>query len=661
MELFTTNGPMNIPTSDIKPESDESVQNDCIIDDFKELSPPISRRTLSTPQSMTYNALRCKPKSRDLSSHKVMSLYRLLVLELNLPGPRSVKTQTTAELEERTKAYEQLKSMVSVPLYLEKFMAFGLLVCLNLFLTLFTLVPMKLCILLFTATREYLLSPPHDLSLFSRKLHCVKRDVITIALIVLTVMLLASPVLEVSRLYHDIRGQAHIKLYVMFGVLQVTDKLLSSVSLEVFTVLVGISFSDTSLRNMSKLLLFSILALLFSACHSYALIYQSVSLHVAANSYSNALLTLLLSNQFAELKGAVFKKFEREGLFQVTLSDLTERFQLSIMLFIIAFRNISQLNSTQLGLTPDSWKSWNKWIGAIFGPSVVVLGSEIFVDWIKHCFINKLNRIRPKVYDNFLYVLSLDFIEAFNSNLEGTAYKTSDYVKITKRIGIPIMSLSVCLFRMILSDLKNTYIPEESTAWTVFSSLILLILSFVALVIVRLLLSLWLLQWAKHIREERERKRGDTKAKTRNAKITETPINNSEVTRKEETISVASSSQTPSTNRSSSGSPNASQLVAIDAQTLISRLNSEDPYTSPGESEIETSFIPGVPNTESSSINPKTRSYLYDTGEKVPPTLEEKRNAQLRKLFETPNVLSDNLFEPLKAVHRYEMSSKRIW
>ncbi|RKP30658.1 DUF747-domain-containing protein, partial [Metschnikowia bicuspidata] len=558
--------------------------------------------------------------------HKVMSLYRLLVLELNLPGPRSVKTQTTAEVEERTKAYEQLKSMVSVPLYLEKFVAFGLLVCLNLFLTLFTLVPMKLCILVFTAVRECLLSPPHDLSVFSRKLHFVKRDVITIALIVSTVMLLASPVLEVSRLYHDIRGQAHIKLYVMFGVLEVTDKLLSSVSLEVFTVLVGISFSDTSLRNMSKLLLFSILALLFSACHSYALIYQSVSLHVAANSYSNALLTLLLSNQFAELKGAVFKKFEREGLFQVTLSDLTERFQLSIMLFIIAFRNISQLNSTQLGLTPDSWKSWNKWIGAILGPSVVVLGSEIFVDWIKHCFINKFNRIRPKVYDNFLYVLSLDFIEAFNSNLEGTAYKTSDYVKITKRIGIPILSLSVCLFRMILSDLKNTYIPEESTTWTVFSSLILLILSFVALVIVRLLLSLWLLQWAKHIREE-----------------------------------LASSSQTPSTKRSSSGSPDASQLAVIDAQTLISVLNSEDPYTSPGESEIETSFIPGVPNTESSSINPKTRSYLYDTGEQVPPTLEEKRNAQLRKLFETPNVLSDNLFEPLKAVHRYEMSSKRIW
>lgn len=48
------------------------------------------------------------------------------------------------------------------------------------------------------------------------------------------------------------------------------------------------------------------------------LFYQLVTLNVAINSYNNALLTLLLSNQFVEIKSAVFKKFEKEQLFQVT-------------------------------------------------------------------------------------------------------------------------------------------------------------------------------------------------------------------------------------------------------------------------------------------------------------------------------------------------------
>ncbi|WPK26464.1 hypothetical protein PUMCH_003818 [Australozyma saopauloensis] len=600
-------------------------------------------------------------KTSEYATRKFVSLYKLLLLELNLPGPQSTKKKTADDDEERKRAYEQLKSMISVPFYLEKFITFGLLVCLNLFLTLFTLVPLKLCIVVFTAFRDFLLSLSQDLSILQRRLHFVKRDIITLLLIISTVALLASPVLEVSRLYHDIRGQAHIKLYVMFGVLEVTDKLLSSVSHEVFTVLVGIPFSDTSPKNLAMLALFSILALIFSACHSYALIYQSVSLHVAANSYSNALLTLLLSNQFAELKSAVFKKFEREGLFQVTLSDLTERFQLSIMLTIIAFRNISQLNSTQIGLTPDSWKSWNKWIGAIFGPSVVVLGSEIFVDWIKHCFINKFNRIRPKVYDNFLYVLSLDFIEVFNQNSEETSTETSDYVKITKRIGIPTMSLSVCLFRMVLSDLKEIYLPGTWTFWNVLASLLLIVMSFVALVVIRLLLSLWLLQWARYTKAKHELHQ--------QRRIPQSSDSKGSLRMKDTQYASRSNFETPSPRvgkneleeYSAPCSPDDSILPTIDAKSLISALN-EDPYTSPIDSEIETSFIPGIPNTESSSINPSTRLYLYDSGEKVPPTPEEKRNEQLRKRFDkSPDVQTDEVFEPLRAVHRYEMSSKRIW
>lgn len=48
------------------------------------------------------------------------------------------------------------------------------------------------------------------------------------------------------------------------------------------------------------------------------MVYQLLSLNVAINSYDHALLTLLVSNQFVEIKGSVFKRFEKDNLFQIT-------------------------------------------------------------------------------------------------------------------------------------------------------------------------------------------------------------------------------------------------------------------------------------------------------------------------------------------------------
>jgi Eukaryotic membrane protein family len=52
------------------------------------------------------------------------------------------------------------------------------------------------------------------------------------------------------------------------------------------------------------------------------MVYQMLCLNVAINSYDNALLSLLMSNQFVEIKGSVFKKFEKDNLFQITCAGL---------------------------------------------------------------------------------------------------------------------------------------------------------------------------------------------------------------------------------------------------------------------------------------------------------------------------------------------------
>ncbi|RLV83253.1 Endoplasmic reticulum membrane protein 65 [Meyerozyma sp. JA9] len=568
--------------------------------------------------------------------HRIYSLYRLMMLELNLPTtdhrpremPRSVSNDDTLE---------QVVNMVRVPLVLERFMVFGLMVCLNSFLTIFTLVPLKICIVAWR-TVDNLISRGQNLDvapeLRGRKGHAaqsygeivvenlryIKKDLYTTCTIGASLFILALPYFDISRLYHDVRGQAHIKLYVMFGVLEVADKLLSSIGHDLLTILHGLTFSSR-LTSGAPIALFFTLSVIYLSLHSYVLIYQAVSLNVAANSYSNALLTLLLSNQFAELKSSVFKKFDREGLFQVTMADLTERFQLSLMLGIIAIRNLLQLNGKSIGLIPNSWKSWNTWIGAIFGPSTVVIGSEILVDWLKHCYISKFNKVRPRVYNNFLYVLSLDFVEVFKSGPNVSAapsHELTDYVVLTKRIGLPLLACIVCFLRMTLPDLKRFFLFSDSLTYSIISSVGLLVVAFLTLLFARLVLGLLILKWANRIKTQHQQAQ----------QLLKPPVSAGRIM----------------------GSSNISLNVEESAIESDSEIGSEiEEYLPSPSSPFNTSFTPGVPNTEASSINPISRSYLYDAGEKIPPTVEEMRNN------------NDRGEEGLENVMRYEMSSKRIW
>ena len=199
--------------------------------------------------------------------------------------------------------------------------------------------------------------------------------------------------------------------------------------------------SDTLERNSSgrsKVLrpfgIFA-LALVYNVLHSATLFYQVITLNVAVNSYSNALLTLLLSNQFVEIKGTVFKKIEKENLFQLTCADVVERFQMWLMLVIIAMRNFIEIgainndshttlatstltapvsNVTGLAgktsnILPQSFTLLPSWAGSVLGPFFLVLGSEMLVDWLKHAYITKFNNTKPAIYERFLDVAAKDY------------------------------------------------------------------------------------------------------------------------------------------------------------------------------------------------------------------------------------------------------------
>ncbi|KAJ0303083.1 hypothetical protein COL516b_006594 [Colletotrichum fioriniae] len=319
-------------------------------------------------------------------------------------------------------------------------------------------------------------SIPSNLSSFH------KADLLQGAVILFSSLFLMK--LDASRMYHFIRAQDGIKLYVIYNVLEVGDRLLSALGQDIFECLFS---SETLSRNSSgrsKVLLplgmFG-LALIYNVIHSVALYYQVITLNVAVNSYSNALLTLMISNQFVEIKSTVFKRFEKDNLFQLTCADIVERFQLWIMLFIIGMRNIVEVGglsvpgagseNSDLGgsgamplhspsILPFSFTilpSW-VWSGEVLSPFLIVIGSEMLVDTIKHAYVNKFNNIKPTFYSRILDILCKD-------------YYTNAFVSpsLTRRLGLAVIPLS-CLFirasvqtyHMFLSTRIATPIAEST-------------------------------------------------------------------------------------------------------------------------------------------------------------------------------------------------------
>lgn len=170
------------------------------------------------------------------------------------------------------------------------------------------------------------------------------------------------------------------------------------------------------------------MALIYNVCHAAALFFQVITLNVAVNSYSNALFTLLMSNQFVEIKSTVFKKIEKDNLFQLTCADVVERFQLCIILIIIALRNLVEMGSLtmpsggsnseggklkdatfNISILPNSFSLLSDLSGEILSPFFFVLGSEMLVDWIKHSYISKFNNVKPRIYGRYLDILAKDY------------------------------------------------------------------------------------------------------------------------------------------------------------------------------------------------------------------------------------------------------------
>ncbi len=99
------------------------------------------------------------------------------------------------------------------------------------------------------------------------------------------------------------------------------------------------------------------------------------------------------------MKHSVFKKFDRNNLFQLSCSDCRERFHYVILLFVVCVRNLDQFD----------WDMSQFW--PLIDFIVVVFIVEFFVDWVKHGFILKFNELSSEVYREYTLSLAHDMVK----------------------------------------------------------------------------------------------------------------------------------------------------------------------------------------------------------------------------------------------------------
>ncbi len=81
-----------------------------------------------------------------------------------------------------------------------------------------------------------------------------------------------------------------------------------------------------------RLLFYFLIVNVYVILHSGLYFLHVATLTVVINSADETLITVLILNNFAEMKSFVFKKFDSNNLFQLACSDITERFQMMLFL-----------------------------------------------------------------------------------------------------------------------------------------------------------------------------------------------------------------------------------------------------------------------------------------------------------------------------------------
>ncbi|KAL2346962.1 hypothetical protein Fmac_000962 [Flemingia macrophylla] len=366
-------------------------------------------------------------------------------------------TTTLGNEKERERVYD---TIFRLPWRCELLIDVGFFVCFDSFLSLLTVMPARIMMTIWRLlkTRQLKRLSTMEISDFG-------------CFLIMSCGVVLLQRTDISLIYHMIRGQGTIKLYVVYNVLEIFDKLCQSFNGDVLQTLFlsaeGIAncpeesmrfwiwrfVSDQALAVAASLLV-----------HSFILLAQAITLSTCIVAHNNALLALLVSNNFAEIKSNVFKRYSKDNVHSLVYFDSVERFHISSFILFVLAQNILEAEGP--------------WFESFLINILLVYVCEMIIDIIKHSFIAKFNDIKPIAYSEFLEDLCK---QTLNMQTEGVK-KNLTFVPLAP----------ACVVIRVLTPVYAANLPPSPLPWRLFWMLLFSAMTYVMLTSLKVLIGMGL-------------------------------------------------------------------------------------------------------------------------------------------------------------------------
>ncbi|XP_065616375.1 protein POLLEN DEFECTIVE IN GUIDANCE 1 isoform X2 [Quercus suber] len=413
----------------------------------------VGSNKLETEKSLDWKRLMAEDPNLSFTVDKSPLKY---FMEEMYNGNALRNTTTIGNEVERERVYD---TIFRLPWRCELLIDVGFFVCLDSFLSLLTIMPTRIVMTLWRLlrTRQFKMWSAAELSDFG----CFLIMACGVTLLQRT---------DISLIYHMIRGQGTIKLYVVYNVLEIFDRLCQNFNGDVMQTLFnsteGLASCPPENRRLWvwRFIFDEALAMGASIVHSFILLAQAITLSTVIVAHNNALLALLVSNNFAEIKSNVFKRFSKDNIHGLVYFDSVERFHISAFMLFVLAQNILEAEGP--------------WFESFVSNALMVFICEMAIDIIKHSFIAKFNDIKPTVYSEFLEDLCM---QTLNTQTE-SAKKNLTFVPLAP----------ACVVIRVLTPVYAAHLPYDPLPWRLFWILFLCAMTYVMLTSLKVMIGMGL-------------------------------------------------------------------------------------------------------------------------------------------------------------------------
>ncbi|KAG8473708.1 hypothetical protein CXB51_035571 [Gossypium anomalum] len=387
---------------------------------------------LDTAESLDWKRLMSEDPNYLYAVHNSPAKY---FLDEMYSGNSLRRTTTLGSEKERERVYD---TIFRLPWRCEVLIDVGFFVCFDAFLSLLTVMPTRILIKLwrFLTARQFKRLSAAELCDFG-------------CFLVLACGVILLGQTDISLIYHMIRGQGTIKLYMVYNVLEIIDKLCQSFGGDVFETLFNSAegLATCSQENMR-----------------FWIRRFAITLSTCIVAHNNALFALLVSNNFAEIKSNVFKRFSKDNIHNLAYADSVERFHISAFLLFVLAQNILEAQGP--------------WFESFLFNAFVVFFCEMLIDIIKHSFLAKFNGIKPIEYSEFLEDLCK---QTLNMQTEDSK-KNLTFVPLAP----------ACVVIRVLTPVYAAHLPYSPLPWRLFWILFLISVTYVMLTSLKVMIGMGL-------------------------------------------------------------------------------------------------------------------------------------------------------------------------